>query len=501
MNIFFQKVKLFLEKLSFKPIIGGLQITDSAVYCLFIEKEIKTFSLRLPVGAIVGGKPQNYDVLKKAFTELHNLILPEKNNAKIPVIVSLPAAVVYSQIFNVPNVGEEKLPESAELNLQMISPIPQGIAYSAWQKIGELKDSYELLGAFTERTVVDSYSQLLDETGFSPMAFEFPGLSLSRLIGQFMNSVSYSVMVFQISSDGLSIFVLKNGRIYFDYFRSWRSIQGESREISRQLFYEVVKEEVERVLNFAQSRFKEKITNVFLIAPGFEVEIQNFLESQFGFKALPLQFRSWPVQPNWYVALGAALRGGIDRSKDTEISLTPKSAIELFYEEQLLNFVIRWRNIFSAVLIVFVIVFGLSSYFLVKHFQTLESRVAGFRIGGQEKELAAYEEKAKEFNRLVQGIAAVKKNAEDWHKVFSELNRKALDFKINLESVQAPSLSDTFTVIAKAPDYNGIVNFKKSLTETNIFTGVDLVVPRIVNLESGTVLFTLTFRYKLDSTN
>jgi hypothetical protein len=495
MNNFFKKIKTFLDRLSSKPVIGGLQITDSALYCLFIEKELKIFSLRLPPGIIVEGKPENREALLNLFQELHGLILSEKPHVKIPIIVSLPASVVYSQVFNVPNVGEEKLAEAAELNLQMISPVPPDTAYASWEKIGELKDSYELLGAFTERAVVDAYQQLLEETGFSPMAFEFPGLSLSRLVGQFINSINYAVMIFQISSDGLSLFVLRNGRIYFDYFRSWRSIQGESREIPRQLFYEVVTQEVKRVLNFAQARFKENITQVFLIAPVFEIEMQTFLEQQFGFKAMPLRFRSWPVQPNWYVALGAALRGGIDRSKDTGISLTPISSIELFYEEQILSFIGRWRNILITILSFFVFVYALTGYLLARHSQVLQARIAIFRTEHQEKEVAAYEEKANEFNRLVRGIASVGENADDWYKILSELNRIAASFKINLESIQALSLSDTFTVVAQAPDYNSIASFKKSLAETNIFTKVDLVVPRIVNLENGAVLFTVTFVY------
>ena len=97
------------------------------------------------------------------------------------VVVVLPAATVYTQSFDIPNVGEDKLIESADLNLQMISPMPKETAYMSFERLQETPDRYELLGAFAERALVDRYWDILSQAKFPPIVFEFPGLALTRL--------------------------------------------------------------------------------------------------------------------------------------------------------------------------------------------------------------------------------------------------------------------------------------------------------------------------------
>ena len=45
---------------------------------------------------------------------------------------------------------------TADLNVQMISPIAADEAYMSWHVLKETKDTYELLGVFAERKVVAS---------------------------------------------------------------------------------------------------------------------------------------------------------------------------------------------------------------------------------------------------------------------------------------------------------------------------------------------------------
>jgi len=114
----------------------------------------------------------------------------------------------------------------------------------SWQLIDETRDKFELFGAFVEAQAVDKFRDLLWQAGFMPMIFEFPSLSLSWVINNAIGPRSESFLTLSISGDGLDIFLLKNGSIYFDYFRSWRSIQGNGKQISRADFNQVVIEEV-----------------------------------------------------------------------------------------------------------------------------------------------------------------------------------------------------------------------------------------------------------------
>ncbi len=176
--------KLFgylLEKLVSEPEVGGLQITDAALQYVQVGRDgARTFSVRLPPGVVEEGIAKDAVQLKGALEALHELILPKRRERAVKVVVGLPAALVYTQSFRVPVVADDRLHESAILNLQMISPIEAARAYMGWQKIGETDDQLELLGAFAERRDVDAFKTLLTDAGFVPVTFEFPALALAR---------------------------------------------------------------------------------------------------------------------------------------------------------------------------------------------------------------------------------------------------------------------------------------------------------------------------------
>jgi len=135
------------------------------------------------------------------------------------------------------------------------------------------------------------------------------------------------MLVFFLSSDGVNLFLQRNESLYFDYFRSWHSMQGESMEIPRIVFDGVVAQEIQKVINFTLSKFQETPEQVVLIAPGYERELQSFISERFALPVVPLELKERNVQPAWYVAFGAALRGQVDRTKDTAISLAPLRVI------------------------------------------------------------------------------------------------------------------------------------------------------------------------------
>ncbi len=490
------KIKYFLERLSSRPQIGGLQITDSSLQYVHISGEPKSFALRLPPGVLKDGRIQDQAQFASLLLEFHKTIEPLKDKLKLPVVISLPAVLAYTQSFNVPNIGEEKLNESAELNLQMLSPMAKDSAYMSWQKLSESPDHFELFGAFVEKSVVDQFWNFFEAANFSPVAFEFPSLALARLVNQTVNATNLFVLLFQISSDGLDLSIFRNGFVYFNYFRSWRSIQGEQKEILRDNFYAVVTEEIQKVINFGQNRFKENLNNVFLVAPGFELEMQQFLEKQFNLQVTPIRLRAWNLAPNWYVSLGSALRGMMDRGKDAAISLAPVSSIKVFYEEQAFSFVQLWRNAISSVLVLFLIFYAGSAYFLRRESQRLETQLSAFKNSGGDNNLAQLETKVSEFNRLVVTIKSSRETYDFWHSFLNQLKSITAEENIVVNNINLSSLNDPISLTAKAANYDKATKFKDRLVSEPIFSEVNLPVPEIKVLEDNSVIFTITFKVK-----
>ena len=433
-NKIWEKIKYFLYKLSSKPEIGGLEISDSGIqYVSLANGQPKTLSLRFPPGVLKDGRIIDEKQFSKILTDLHNLLQPTKPNNEIPIIVSLPSSVVYTQVINIPIMDKNKIDESARLNLQMISPMPIADTYMSYEFLGEAADGYELLGAFAEKALVDKLNNLLNLSRFYSLAFEFPALALARVVHKDVYNGPEPILVFQVSSDGLNFLIMKNGALRFGYFRSWSSIQGDKKEMSRNLFDQIVLDEIQKVSNFALSKFRVNLKQVFVIAPGFETEIKNVIASRFVFPVFPLNLNSYNIAPSWYGALGVALRGTLDRASDEIISLSADSSSQLYYQEQILNFIKVWRNIFGGAFGIFILVFGGAAIFLVNQTKNLNIKLEGFKSRFSQEEYATLKQEAEEFNIIVGSISRAKGMDESWHSFITAFKKFADGYGVSLD--------------------------------------------------------------------
>lgn len=481
-----------LERLSSRPKIGGLQVSDSGLYFVLDETEGQSRSLRIPPGVMTEGKVEDRDRFVELLKQFRTIVFPANESSEVPIVVSLPPALVYTQSFSVP-VSAESIEEAATLNLQMISPLPKEGAYMAWQRIQDAPDHIECLGAFAEKTAVDAILTALAEAHFYPVAVEFPSFSLARIVGKLYRTSSHPLLVFQLSSDGLNLFLYWNGSLYFDYFRSWRSIQGEAREISRERFDEVVTQEVQKVVNFTLSRFQEAPAEVFLVAPGFEEAVASLLRTSFALKTLPIDLPGFTLAPTWYPALGAALRGGKDRGRDAEISLAPVSSSSLFYQEQLVNFIRLWRGIAVAILALFLVFFGGAASLLRTQERSLESQLTIFNADKGPGELSKLRSLAERFNTLVRLVAEVRAQPNLAPDSMALVTEAFSGSRVVPVSITLPGPGSAATVAATSPDYDTMIAFKNKLATVPHVTNVDLPLARVTQQENGSLAFTISF--------
>ncbi len=486
------------ERLTLRPTIGGLTVSDSGFQYLELGLRPKAVSLRLPPGVVREGRIVDADQFRGYLKQFRGMVDAERPDRPVPVVVVLPPGLVYTQSFQVPNVGSDKLEESASLNLRMVSPIPENTAYLSSQLIAESPDHYDLLGAVSERQPVDILRTALEGAGFTPIVFEFPGLALTRTVvrGIGQNASASPSVSLQISSDGLNLSIIRNRGLYFDYFRSWRSIQGEERSISRAMFEQAVSQEMQKVLNFALSRFRESIGTVYLIAPGFEADAKAFIEQRFGVNVVVFGMSAWSLTPHWYTVLGASFRGSLDRARDRDISLTALSSAELFREEQTVRFVVLWRNLTAGVLAVFLALFSGVAYFLVQESRAIENQLAIFTVAGQERELADLTSKAEAFNALVATLSGARGASASWSTFIGRVSSLAEANEVLVDRIDATSLSAPITLALRTANYDAITKFRINLSAQKDFTGVDLSIANIKNFENGSIGFTVTFSYR-----
>lgn len=497
MKPYIQKINHFFETLSSRPHIGALQITDASLQYVLLEHGVpsQSFSLRLSPGVMRRGKVQDSQQFLQALQQLHNHIAPENPKERVKIITCLPSAITYTQNFTIPNVGEKRFKESVILNLQMISPIPVEQAYMSWQLLGETQDVYELLGAFAEKEAVNQFRSFLERANFYPIIFEFPSLSLSWVINSVLGARRESFLVLNISSDGVDIFLLKNGAIYFDYFKSWQSIQGESHQINRVIFDRVLIEEIRKVINFAASRFGETLRYVFLVAPGLEQQVKGVIETNFRVAAVPLAAQFGNLTPTWYTVLGAAIRGSWDRSKDRFISLGTEKIQELFYKEQVIGFVRLWRNILTVLLASFLVLFGGAALLLRTQPAFIEERLSVFNVTAQEQELQELQVSIEEFNKLVASVSEIKKQSNILFSLLKRVREISAVHRVSLDKISIGSAGGIVDISLRAPNYDTVIRFKNALVVDPQFADVNLPLSKVTISEDRFVVFDISFRF------
>jgi hypothetical protein len=227
-----------------------------------------------------------------------------------------------------------------------------------------------------------------------------------------------------------------------------------------------------------------------------EAQIDQFLETRFGLKVESLVLSGWSLTPHWYAALGAAMRGKMDRSEDTFLSLSEHTAIELFKQEQTLNFIVLWRNILGGILAIFVILYGGTAYFLNQEVQNLRSNLAIFRITSQEKDLQELRNKASVFNQLVSTLKEARgSTGGNWSVFVRRMGELATTGGVRAIRVDASSFDGLLTISGRAGSEDAITNFKNVLSAAPDIRDVNLNITKISQLSEGAYGFEITFRY------
>ena len=488
-----------IQRLSSQPAVGGLEISDSAIRFLQIKGEkTVTASLRLPPGIILDGKINDRQNFLSALRTVYSQLVKTKTGPKIHTIICLPVSVVYSQSFSIPQIDRGGIEEAAELNLRMVSPISQEKTYSDWQIIGENTNQMDILGAFIENSIVDDYDRCLRECGFLPMAFEFPALSLTRLIKDLGPAIDIgkSYLVINILTDGLNFLIIRNGQLYFSHFLFWRTLQGEKRQIIFSDFREILIQEVQKIINFLSVNYKESFEGTIIMTPALEKEIGEIIKKEFDLNVIPLRLRRYAeFSAIWFAAFGSALRGLLPRRQDTYISLTAHNVIEEFYHEQALSFISLWRNILVVSSLVLLIAFSGVDIFLAQIKKNIEAQLSSLIARSQIQEVNKLQEKANIFNQSVALVSNAKKSNPKWSPFFEQLNELAGN-RVVLDRIIVASLTSPVTIQGRADSERAVIDFKNSLVSQANFEKVNLPLTSIRPMSDRRVSFEISFSIK-----
>ena len=478
--------------------LAGLDISETAAHFILIENGVVVKSgIDLDIGTIQDGRVANKELFVRALRELRSSI--GRSKEKLPVIASLPANNIYTHAFTLPLLAEASIPEAAELNLKMLSPIGANGAYSDWQDLHALDESkLELLGAFAPKETVDEYLALLEAGGFAPMAVEFRGLALSRLIGAYGGlEPAVPHVVLAVASDGLDFLIIRDGNLYFDYFVPWSSVKSgldkASQEMDSAAFSEMIVRETKKVSNFYVGRWGGQVKRLVLVTALYDQVAKAVQDAFPAIEILPLALQGLgDLAPSWYPACGSALRGLIGRSEDRLISLAPVGTEAQLANNDIKDFIKLWRNSIASVAVFLLAVFGGTDAFLHSVEAKLSAAMSVSAAAPESKETFRLLEQAKAFNAALEKALQARSKSADFLPDFQDITKISRDSGIVLSRIFADGTRSAVAISGKAASESATVAFKTKLVDSGTFKDVKLPLSSIVSNADGSVSFTLS---------
>lgn len=205
--------------LGFKPKAFGLEIEDSSLKAVWLEKKRGKFKLIscsrriLPRGIVQSEQILNSQKLADEIKNLLALAQPKPIQMK-NVIFSIPETKAFIRTIQIPKMSHEEAREAVKWETEANIPISVDKVYLDWQAINISQNMQEILVVAVPKNIVDSYYQTVTLAGFSPLAVEIDIVATIRsLIDPVKNS--QPILIADIGSENTSLAICQNQIPYF----------------------------------------------------------------------------------------------------------------------------------------------------------------------------------------------------------------------------------------------------------------------------------------------
>ncbi len=495
MNVrsFFHHIGAFIHS----PLpIGGLEISDAFLRYVALDGDrALPLTVRLPPGVLDNGMIIQRDVFAVALGELSQQLLRFEKSQN--VVVTLASSHVYTQVIRVPVVAEAQYDATLDVALRANSPLDIASAYYDAEPLGfGVSNEQEFLAAYVDRRLIDPLCDFLAEIGFTVVAIEFPALSLTRAVAMFGRGVDLQqpALLISVVPDGADFIVMRNGRLLFHYWQSFRELteSGSERAITVLAFQSLVSNTIGRTLNFYTSQWGGSVRDAILFRHNLLSALRPVLEG-FGLRPSVLSTSRFDdVLRTAPFAFGAALRGGISRRDDVFLSIAPVGTEVGFFRAQFWHFISLWRFAFAVATVGVLLLFLVTDVFLAQQ----QPRYSLPAISPSEeiafRDAQLLRDQAIAFNRSVDFVGAAFAERGAFSVLLTEFRRLSGN-AIALRRITFQARDRSVALTGYAASGFAAIDFKTTLAKQSRFEHVALPFARIIPEDSG-VSFQLTLQ-------
>lgn len=482
LDLYYRKI---LSLLGIRTVAGGLEISDTVLRLLYANgKTMEMSAVVLGPGVVEKGYIKDAVAFAAALKMVREKIRALRGGKKINVVVSLSSVSIYTQSFTLPLMEGNELKKAIDLNVQMSSPDDLAKYYFSTEVLDRDADvgRLEVSAAFIEKQLVDDLTRMLFSAGFVTLSVESHALSLVRAVREKALGIDGegSYLILDVDNTGIDFFVMKKGRLYFEYATPWTDIADAKGEMTMEKFTAVLSADLRQVINFYRQHWQDALTSVIVSSTMFYDDVERITKEVSALPVVGLTINAnTALSPEWLAAFGASLRGVKASINDNEINLGGEGAKDAFREEQAIHFLDVWQILVPISLGILVAALAATNHFLADTEAQLVKNVTFSQQSQQVAQVSALQASSTAFNAQVQLVLAAESHKDKGHLILDAFNNLAQKNSIKISRLTLSDGTAPISLSGIATTENDIIQFKNDLQNDHNFGTVSLPLSEI----------------------
>src|SRR3989339_677073 len=207
-------------------------------------------------------------------------------------------------------------------------------------------------------------------------------------------------------------------------------------------------------------------------------------------RTLPARFLDESKIPAEVHNIKTALEGEL-KEKVVETPILDAQIRDDYADQKATAFIALIRNMTVGVSIFFMVAFLAAYLFVLSLSQNANKTIATLSVSSASPEILAKEAWVSKVNALTLAGQTILAQTPVWSIVVDEVNARIID-GINLSTFSAPAITENMSIAGTAKDRATLNQFKKTLQESTILTGIEIPITNLAQKED--IPFTASFR-------
>jgi type IV pilus assembly protein PilM len=540
--------------MKFTKTIVGLHITHTSIQIIQVLKKGRNLYLSafnkvlLPAGVIHDGVIIHPEMLTSIITEALKTANPQAIEAGSDVVVAIPEKVTFTHIFKYPkNIKLDEINKSIPFQAEQVIPYSKRDIYWDFYVLphhDQKEKYYEVLYAAGQKTIIDTYYQVLRACDLNPILLCLESGGLIKALNHIID-LKKAVIILDVNYHNSNVYIIEEGEIKttvstvgaFQMFNeaaaelnlSLAEVITRHRENSLppqidaifEKSYLKIVSRIKQIILYYQNNFgKYDLKTIYTNGQYHDlVKLDQYLQTTLGLevkncspcnsllknsklKFKDNQFESCQIpgnniQPQYKCsyftnAIGLAIRGFDSNYFFNGINLLPYQHKETFLQQKILNL----AKSISAISIIFIsslmVFFALNWNHFKYEYEITESKNQNLRQVVEGKRYNEMKQAIDEFNQEVSILTSIEKDCLPVVPLLKKMNKLNSD-SVFLTSIKYlhPEKKMEFTGVAKTREE--VIAIQQEFESKEYVTAVESPISNLDKRKNPSFLMTVYF--------